>query len=332
MINNKSIFISGSTGSFGSLFVNHIIKKYKPKRLIIFSRDELKQLKMREKISPEKYPFIRYFIGDIRDKERLDFALSGVDYVFHAAAMKQVDTSEYNPTECINTNIFGTQNLIAAAQKHKVKKFISISTDKAVNPINLYGATKLAADKLVVAANNLSGKNITRFSVVRYGNVVNSRGSVIPFFKDLIKNKKTLPITDKSMTRFLISLEQSANFVLQCTDLMRGGEIFVPKIPSAKLMDIVQALDKKAKTKVVGVRPGEKIHEILCSKEMSDHTLEFKNYYLIKPSINFFDGNLDYSISKTGEKGKKIRKDSEYSSDKNPIFLNTNQIRKLISN
>ncbi len=332
MINNKSIFISGSTGSFGSLFVNHIIKKYKPKRLIIFSRDELKQLKMREKISPEKYPFIRYFIGDIRDKERLDFALSGVDYVFHAAAMKQVDTSEYNPTECINTNIFGTQNLITAAQKHKVKKFISISTDKAVNPINLYGATKLAADKLVVAANNLSGKNITRFSVVRYGNVVNSRGSVIPFFKDLIKNKKTLPITDKSMTRFLISLEQSANFVLQCTDLMRGGEIFVPKIPSAKLMDIVQALDKKAKTKVVGVRPGEKIHEILCSKEMSDHTLEFKNYYLIKPSINFFDGNLDYSISKTGEKGKKIRKDSEYSSDKNPIFLNTNQIRKLISN
>lgn len=331
MINNKSIFISGSTGSFGSLFVNHIIKKYKPKKLIIFSRDELKQLKMREKISPEKYPFIRYFIGDIRDKERLDYALSDVDYVFHAAAMKQVDTSEYNPTECINTNIFGTQNLIAAAQKHKVKKFISISTDKAVNPINLYGATKLAADKLVVAANNLSGKNNTKFSVVRYGNVVNSRGSVIPFFKDLIKNKKTLPITDKSMTRFLISLEQSANFVLECTDLMRGGEIFVPKIPSAKLMDIVNALSENAKTKVVGVRPGEKIHEILCSKEMSDYTLEFKNYYLIKPNINFFDGNLNYMISKNGEKGKKIKKDFEYSSDKNPIFLTANQIRKLIS-
>lgn len=330
MINNKSIFISGSTGSFGSLFVSHIIKRYKPKKLIVFSRDELKQLKMKEAISPEKFKFIRYFVGDIRDKDRLDYALKDVDYVFHAAAMKQVDTSEYNPTECINTNIFGTQNLISSSQKNNVKKFIAISTDKAVNPINLYGATKLAADKLVVAANNMSGKNITRFSVVRYGNVINSRGSVIPYFKSLIDQGKTLPITHKSMTRFLITLEQSANFVLDCLKLMRGGETFIPKIPSARLMDIVKALTVNPKVRIVGIRPGEKIHEVLCSREMSKYTLEFKKYYLIKPNINFFDGNINYLISKSGEKGKYVKDDLEYSSDSNKDFLKVKEIKQLI--
>ena len=331
MLNNKSILITGGTGSFGKMFVSYIIKKFKPKKLIIFSRDELKQHDMKNSIDIKKYKYLRFFIGDIRDKDRLETALRDVDIVFHAAAMKQVDTSEYNPTECINTNIIGTTNLINASQKMGVKKFIALSTDKEVNPVNLYGATKLAADKLVVAANNLSGKNLTKFSVVRYGNVIGSRGSVIPYFKSLIKSGASyLPITHKEMTRFWITLEESSLFVLNCLELMKGGEIFVPKIPSAKIIDICKALNKDIKLKVIGIRPGEKIHEVLCSKEMSSYTLEFKKYFIIKPNLILFDGNINYSISKKGEKGKKVKENFEYSSENNKNSMSIDYIKKLL--
>ena len=324
MINHKTILVTGGTGSFGGMFVKYLIKNYKPKKLIIFSRDELKQMQMKQEINSEKLKYLRFFIGDIRDEERLEVALNGVDYVFHAAAMKQVDTSEYNPTECINTNINGTKNLI---------KVIALSTDKAVNPINLYGATKLAADKLVVAANNMSGSKNTRFSVVRYGNVINSRGSVIPYFKNLIKNNsKYLPLTDKKMTRFWITLDQSAKFVLDSLKLMKGGEIFVPKIPSSKIYDLCKALDKEIKIKIIGLRPGEKLHEILCSKEMADKTIEFKNYFVISPGIKFFDGNINYFVSKNGEKGKKVKPEFEYSSNNNFKNLSISELKKLIDN
>ena len=333
MINHKTILVTGGTGSFGGMFVKYLIKNYKPKKLIIFSRDELKQMQMKQEINSEKLKYLRFFIGDIRDEERLEVALNGVDYVFHAAAMKQVDTSEYNPTECINTNINGTKNLIKVSQKNKVKKFIALSTDKAVNPINLYGATKLAADKLVVAANNMSGSKNTRFSVVRYGNVINSRGSVIPYFKNLIKNNsKYLPLTDKKMTRFWITLDQSAKFVLDSLKLMKGGEIFVPKIPSSKIYDLCKALDKEIKIKIIGLRPGEKLHEILCSKEMADKTIEFKNYFVISPGIKFFDGNINYFVSKNGEKGKKVKPEFEYSSNNNFKNLSISELKKLIDN
>jgi UDP-N-acetylglucosamine 4,6-dehydratase len=332
MLNNKNILITGGTGSFGKMFVGYIIKKFKPKRLIIYSRDELKQLDMKNSINLKKYKYIRFFIGDIRDKDRLETALRDVDIVFHTAAMKQVDTAEYNPTECINTNIIGTTNLINASQKMGVKKFISLSTDKAVNPINLYGATKLAADKLVVAANNLSGEKLTRFSVVRYGNVVGSRGSVIPYFSSLIKSGASyLPITHNEMTRFWITLDQSALFVLNCLKIMKGGEIFVPKIPTAKIYDICKALDDKIKIKVIGIRPGEKLHEILCSKEMASSTIEFKKYFLITPGVKFFDGNINYFISKENEKGKKVKSDFEYSSNNQKKFLSIKEIKKLIN-
>ena len=331
MINNKSILITGGTGSFGSLFVKYIVKNYKPKRLIIFSRDELKQYKMQQELPPKKYKFLRYFIGDIRDKDRLKIATRDVDILIHAAAMKQVDTSEYNPTECIKTNIYGTENLISAARENGIKKFLLLSTDKAVNPINLYGASKLAADKLVIAANNLSGSNQTRFSVVRYGNVINSRGSVIPYFRKLIKlNSDYLPITDFEMTRFWISLEQSVNFILSSLSLMRGGEIFVPKIPSAKIVDVAKSISKKIKLKEIGIRPGEKLHEILFSKEINNDVIEFKNYYVIKPSISFFIKNNIYNISLTKEKGKKVPKDFEYRSDNNKMFLKISDVQKII--
>ncbi|MBG02306.1 MAG: UDP-N-acetylglucosamine 4,6-dehydratase (inverting) [Acidimicrobiaceae bacterium] len=331
MINNSCIFVSGGTGSFGKMFVNYIIKNFKPKKLIIYSRDELKQMQMKDELNSKK-KYLRFFIGDIRDEDRLEIALQGVDYVFHAAAMKQVDTSEYNPTECINTNIHGTNNLIKASQKNNVKKFISLSTDKAVNPINLYGATKLAADKLVVAANNMYSNKLTRFSVVRYGNVINSRGSVIPYFKELLKNgAKHLPLTDKKMTRFWITLDQSAVFVLRCLKLMRGGEVFVPKIPSSKVYDVCKAIDKKINIKLIGKRPGEKLNETLCSKEMSFNTIEFKNYFVVTPGIEFFDGNINYLLSKENEKGKKVRENFEYSSDNNKQILSIKSLRKLIT-
>ena len=331
MINNKNIFITGGTGSFGKMFVKFIIKNFKPKKLIIFSRDELKQFEMKQELSKKKLGFLRFFIGDIRDEDRMETAMKDIDIVFHAAAMKQVDTSEYNPTECINTNINGTKNLIKISQKNNVKKFISLSTDKAVNPINLYGATKLAADKMVVAANNMSGSYLTRFSVIRYGNVINSRGSVIPYFKSLIENRaNSLPLTDERMTRFWITLDESAKFVLNSLKLMKGGEIFIPKIPSSRIYDLCKALNSKIKIKITGIRPGEKLHETLISKEMSLNTIEFKKYFIVTPGMKFFDGNINYSISNDGEKGKKVKENFEYSSNKNNKYLSVYEIKKLI--
>ena len=284
MFNNKTIFISGGTGSFGQQFVRQVLAKYKVKKIIIYSRDEYKQFLMRSAFPVEKYSCLRFFLGDVRDKDRLLLGMKEVDYVVHSAALKHVPAAEYNPMEFVKTNIYGAENIVYAAIESKVKKVIALSTDKAVNPINLYGATKLASDKIFVAANNLVGKQDTKFSVVRYGNVVGSRGSIVPFFQDLInKNSKYLPITDPEMTRFWITLEQGVDFVLKTFKIMNGGEIFIPKIPSIKIVDLAKAMAPNIKKKIIGVRPGEKIHELMCQKEMSNQILEFKNFYIIIP-------------------------------------------------
>jgi UDP-N-acetylglucosamine 4,6-dehydratase/5-epimerase len=317
-LNKKNILITGGTGSFGKACVKYILKNYKPNRLVIFSRDELKQFEMAEELQLTKNKCLRFFLGDVRDKDRLDIAFKGIDYVIHAAALKQVPAAEYNPIEFIKTNIIGAQNVILASISNKIKKVISLSTDKAANPINLYGATKLAADKLFNAANNLStGRPI--FSSVRYGNVLGSRGSVVPFFKSYIENKSDrIPITDINMTRFFISLEDSVRFVLNSLNLMKGGEIFVPKIPSVKIIDLAKAIVPGRKHKVIGVRPGEKIAEILITKDESKNILEFKNYYIIISEI--FGKHL---------KNKNKLKNFEYNSETNKIFLNEAQIRRL---
>ena len=331
MLNNKNILITGGTGSFGNLFVEKIIKKYKPKKLIIFSRDELKQSLMAKKFPREQYDCIRYFIGDVRDLERLKLAMQGVDYVVHAAALKQVDIAEYNPMECIKTNIGGAENVVKAALSTKVVKVISLSTDKASDPINLYGATKLTSDKIFVSANNIAGgKNPTRFSVVRYGNVAGSRGSVVPIFKNLIdQGSKELPITDDKMTRFWITLDQAVEFVLKSFEMMLGGEIFVPKIPSIKIVDLAKAMAPKLNHKIIGIRPGEKLHEKMCSINESHLILDFKSHYVIKPSIRFYDINISYSKNKLNEVGKVVAKDFEYRSDNNTHFLTVQEIIKL---
>ena len=281
MLNNKTILITGGTGSFGKKMVQIILKEYKPEKLIIFSRDELKQFEMSQRWSTKKYPCIRYFLGDVRDKERLSRAFHGVDYVIHAAALKQVPAAEYNPEEFIKTNILGGMNVIDAALMNGVKKVVALSTDKACNPINLYGATKLCADKLFVAANVYTGSDNTTFSVVRYGNVVGSRGSVVPFFKERAKTGK-LPITDSRMTRFWITLDQSVHFVLRVLDLASGGEIFVPKIPSMHIVELAKAIAPECTQEVVGIRPGEKIHEILIGEDEGRNTIEYDECYVVK--------------------------------------------------
>ena len=325
MFNNKTILITGGTGSFGKMFAKILTKKFRPKKIIILSRDELKQSEMQNEKEFLNKKNIRFFIGDVRDYERLKVAFKSVDYIVHAAALKQVPTAEYNPTECIKTNIYGAENVIRASIDCGVKKIIALSTDKAVNPINLYGATKLASDKLFVAANNLTGKQNTLFSVVRYGNVVGSRGSVVPVFKNLINKKNYfLPITHLEMTRFWITLSEGVQFVINSFGLMRGGEIFVPKIPSVKIIDVAKAMGPNLRRKIVGIRSGEKLHELLFSKEESLKVLEHKNYYEILPSIKFF--NL--SNKKYKKKNMKKNKPFEYSSDKNK-FLSVNQIKKI---
>ncbi len=324
MLNNKNTLITGGTGSFGNLFVETVLKRFKPKKLIIFSRDELKQSIMAQKFPHEKYSCIRYFIGDVRDLPRLKLAMEGVDYVVHAAALKHVNVAEYNPMECVKTNIGGAENVINAALSTNVSRIIALSTDKASDPINLYGATKLTSDKIFVSANNIVGdKHPTRFSVVRYGNVAGSRGSVVPIFKKLIEQgSKELPITDDKMTRFWITLSQAVEFVLKSFERMQGGEIFVPKIPSIRVTDLAKAIGPKMNHKIIGLRPGEKLHEKMCSIHEAYLTLDFKDHYVIKPSIRFYDEDINYSKNKLNETGKPVPKDFEYRSDNNEHFLN----------
>ena len=327
MFNNQTILITGGTGSFGKKYTEILLKKFKPKKIIIFSRDELKQFEMSQTYNDK---CIRYFIGDVRDQERLKTAMQGVDYVIHAAALKQVPAAEYNPMECIKTNINGAENVIQAALYNNVEKVIALSTDKAANPINLYGATKLASDKLFVAANNIRGNKKTLFSVVRYGNVLGSRGSVIPFFQSLIKNNaKELPITHKDMTRFLITLEEGVNFVLKNFERMQGGEIFVPKIPSMYMTELAKALAPNLPHKIVGIRPGEKLHETMCPADDSHLTIEFNDHFVICPSISFTD-KIDYTTNKLNEKGKNVEQGFSYSSNNNTKWLNHREFLEMM--
>lgn len=329
MFDDKAILITGGTGSFGRRFVQSLLEKYQPSRLVVFSRDELKQFEMQQTFDA---PCMRYFLGDVRDKDRLVQAMRGIDYVVHAAALKQVPAAEYNPMECIKTNIYGADNVIHAALANRVKKVIALSTDKAANPINLYGATKLASDKLFVAANNIVGGQPTRFAVVRYGNVVGSRGSVVPYFAQLIGQGATeLPVTDPAMTRFWITLDQGVDFVLRSFTRMHGGEIFVPKIPSARIVDLAQAMAPRLPQKVVGIRPGEKLHEVMCPKDDSHITLEFADHYVIRPAIRFFGLDVDYTRNALGENGEPVEQGFEYSSGTNPVFLTVAEIRELLA-
>jgi UDP-N-acetylglucosamine 4,6-dehydratase len=327
MFNNKSILITGGTGSLGKLIIKTLLERHSPKKIIVFSRDELKQYEMQQEFSA---PCMRYFIGDVRDKDRLRRAMRGVDFVIHAAALKQVPAAEYNPMECIKTNINGAENVIEAALDNNVKKVIALSTDKAANPINLYGATKLVSDKLFVAANNISGGHNTTFSVVRYGNVVCSRGSVVPLFQKFINNGSDhIPITHDGMTRFWISLQQGVDFVLKNFDRMLGGEIFIPKIPSIKITDLATAMAPNLPHKIIGIRPGEKVHEVMCPAELCYSTFEFNDHFVIAPGITFSSRNNDFSLNALNEEGKVVEPDFEYNSLTNPNFLSISEINEF---
>ncbi len=326
VLNNSSILITGGTGSFGKRFVENISKKkINIKRLVIFSRDELKQSEMQEKYPSSKFPYIRFFIGDIRDLDRLKRAFHNIDYVIHAAALKQVPTAEYNPTEFIKTNIIGSQNIIEAAIDKNIKKVIALSTDKAASPINLYGATKLCADKLFVAANNYAGLGKLTFAVVRYGNVLGSRGSIIPYFLNTVK-KKYLNITDKRMTRFNITLDDAVEMVFFSLINSFGAEIFVPKIPSFKIMDLAKSIGPNCKINYIGIRPGEKIHEEMISTSDSFNTLDIGKYYVILPKMN--SGIINKYKKKF--KVKKFMENTSYNSGTNSDFLTVQEIRELI--
>ena len=325
MFDDAVVLITGGTGSFGKMYADILLKQYKPRKIIIYSRDELKQFEMQQHFGQE---CMRYFIGDVRDADRLRQAMDGVDYVIHAAALKQVPAAEYNPLECIKTNIYGAENVIQAAIANNVHKVIALSTDKAANPINLYGATKLASDKLFVAANNMVGTRRTRFACVRYGNVVGSRGSVVPFFRNLVEEGASeLPITHEGMTRFWITLKQGVDFVLRNFHRMSGGEIFVPKLPSVRIMDLAAAYAPNMATRVVGIRPGEKIHEIMCPGDDSHLTVEFDDHFVIRPSIKFHNLHLDYHTNAIGELGESVAQGCEYHSGNNTHFLTVDEIR-----
>jgi len=318
MLNGKNILITGGTGSFGKQFVRTILKKYTPKKIIIYSRDELKQFEMAQKFNHKS---MRYFIGDVRDLPRLQKAMAGVDFVVHAAALKHVPIAEYNPMECIKTNVMGAQNIIDAVIDNNVPYTIALSTDKAASPANLYGASKLVSDKLFVAANNLRGDHDIKFSVVRYGNVLGSRGSVVPFFKKLIAEGATsLPITEPHMTRFWITLQEGVNFVLKNFERMQGGEIFIPKIPSMKMTEMAQALAPDLAQDIIGIRPGEKLHEVMCPLDDSHLTLEFEDHFVIKPSITFTTA-IDYTKNRLNERGEAVNQGFEYNSRDNTIWL-----------
>ncbi len=326
MFDNKNILITGGTGSFGKQFTKTLLKRYKPNKIIIYSRDEQKHFQMAQEFTDS---CMRFFVGDVRDFKRLRKAMQEVDYVVHAAAMKHVHIAEYNPMECINTNVHGAEFVIDAAIDCGVEKVIALSTDKAASPINLYGATKLASDKLFVAANNVVGTKKTRFSVVRYGNVIGSNGSVIPYFQKLLHEGKTLTITDERMTRFLITLQQGVDFVIESFMRMHGGEIFVPKIPSMKMTELALAMSGGEPYEVIGIRPGEKLHEAMITREDSLRTLEFANHYIIKPTIRFTEA-VDFTIDAKGEQGKPVEDGFEYSSNTNDWWLSREEFLELI--
>lgn len=326
MFNGKSILVTGGTGSFGKHFIRAVLAQYSPSRIIVFSRDELKQYEMAQEFTDKS---MRFFIGDVRDKDRLITALVDVDYVVHAAALKHVPAAEYNPMECIKTNVLGGQNVIEAAIQQKIKQVVALSTDKAANPINLYGASKLASDKLFVAANNMAGKSGTRFSVVRYGNVAGSRGSVLQLFSKMAQNKETIfPITDTRMTRFWLPLSQGVDITLQAFKRMQGGEIFVPKIPSIFMTDLAKSMCENAEIEIIGIRPGEKLHELMITVEDSRQTFEFDDHFVITPAIKFFD-SVDYHKNQLGEIGVPVDEEFEYHSGNNPHFLSVDEIKTL---
>ena len=325
ILDDKVILITGGTGSFGKKCTDIILKQAKPKKLIIFSRDELKQFEMAQTYSLQQYSCMRYFIGDVRDKERLTRAFRGVDIVIHAAALKQVPAAEYNPFEAVKTNILGAQNIINVAIDQGVKKVIALSTDKAANPINLYGATKLCSDKLFIAGNAYVGRDESIFSVVRYGNVVGSRGSVIPFF---LERRKTgvLPITDPRMTRFWITLEQGVSFVLESLNRMVGGELFVPKLPSMNMMNLAKAIAPECRTEMIGIRPGEKLHEVMIPRDEARRTIEYDRYYIIQPDFRYWERRFNENG------GKSVEEDFEYQSGTNPWQLSIEEMRKVMKN
>lgn len=327
MFDGKSILVTGGTGTFGRAFVRTILQRWTPNRLVVYSRDELKQSEMSAEFDN---PAMRYFLGDVRDLERLSMAMADVDYVVHAAALKQVPAAEYNPMECVKTNIYGAENVIKAAISNEVNTIIALSTDKAANPVNLYGATKLVSDKLFVAANNIAGRHRTRFSVVRYGNVVGSRGSVVPLFKKLItEGVRSLPVTHPAMTRFWITLQQGVDFVLRSFERIHGGEILVPKIPSMRIVDLAESLVPGGQIRIVGVRPGEKLHEVMCPEEVSHLTIELADHYLIQPSIRFYGRDINFAENRQGESGTLVKAGFEYNSGTNPVFLTIDELREL---
>lgn len=327
---NKNVLVTGATGSFGRHFVSKVLEKGNPRRMVVFSRDELKQFEMQQVLPESDYP-IRYFIGDVRDRERLFRACAGVDIVVHAAAMKHISAAEYNPTECIATNIIGAQNLIDAAIENNVGQVVALSTDKAANPINLYGATKLCSDKLFVAANNLAGHHRTRFSVVRYGNVIGSRGSVIPFFKSLLRDGvRTLPVTHPDMTRFVITLEQGVDFVWNAVAEMTGGELFVPKLPSIKITDLIPLMGEGLDYKVVGIRAGEKLHEIMIPLEESRNVVDLGSHYVIQPAFNWWNTGAFLEKVKNSKTAKAIEEPFEYASNTNDWWLQGDELSAAI--
>ncbi len=325
-LDGKSILVTGGTGSFGRRFIATVLEKFSVKRLVIFTRDELKQYEMQQELPLSRYPSLRYFIGDVRDEARLEMAMRGIDIVIHAAALKQVSMAEYNPFECIRTNVHGAENVVNAAIKCGVKKVIALSTDKAAAPINLYGASKLASDKIFIAGNNLSGKIETRFSVVRYGNVVGSRGSIVPLFERMLsEGKSELPITDYRMTRFWITLQQGVDFVLSCLQMMHGGEIFIPKIPSMKIVELAKAMAPGVNLQEIGIRPGEKLHEVMVTEDDARTTVEYPDRYIIEPSFASWGRT---SFLKSG--AKSVLEDFRYASDSNDEWLHSDNLKQIL--
>ena len=331
-LSGKSILVTGGSGSFGKRFIRTVLERYDARKLIVYSRDELKQYEMQQEFDPREHSCLRYFIGDVRDGARLEMAMRDVDIVIHAAALKHVPAAEYNPTECIRTNVFGAENVVNAALKCGVERVVALSTDKAVNPINLYGASKLAADKIFVAANNLAGTTGNLFSVVRYGNVVGSRGSVVPLFERLVREGASrLPITDTRMTRFWITLQQGVDFVISCLGNMQGGEIFVPKIPSMRMVDLAQCLAPGLPHEVIGIRPGEKLHEVLTTEDDAANTFELKDRFIIEPAFPFWSRTPVENGAAAPIEATRVAEGFRFASDNNDDWLDEKGLRRLLS-